>query len=58
MDVIAFRFPRALTKRLDAHAERLRRAQPGVEVTRADVVRLLLGRSLDAVEREARHGKA
>jgi len=56
MAVVPFRLPASLVKRLDRHAARLRREQPGVEVTRADVVRLLLTRALDAAEHEVRHG--
>jgi hypothetical protein len=56
MVVIPFRLPVALVKRLDRHAARMRREQPGVEVGRADAVRFLLGQALD--REEARHGKA
>lgn len=48
----AFRLPSALVERLDAYAERLRQNVPGVRISRADVVRLVLGRGLDQVERE------
>ena len=59
MLVTPIRFPEALLRRLDRHAEQLRREQPGVEITRSDVIRLLLGRALDAVEgKGVRHGKA
>jgi len=51
----AFRLEEALLKRLDKYAERLSR-ETGLPVNRADVVRLLLSRSLDAAEQE--HGKA
>ncbi len=51
----AFRLPESIIERLDRYAERLRREQPGLEVSRADVVRLLLARAL---EQEERHGKS
>jgi predicted DNA-binding protein len=46
----AFRLPLSLLERLDLHAERLRAEQPGLKITRADVVRLLLTRALDALD--------
>jgi hypothetical protein len=58
MHVQAFRLPTRLVERLDAHAERLRQAQPGITATRADALRVLLERALDAAEKEARRGKA
>ena len=39
---VALRLPSSLVAKLDEHAERMRRAQPGVEVSRTDVVRFLL----------------
>jgi len=54
----AFRIPTSLRKRLDKHCRRMERAagRPGVEATRADAFRDLLGRALDLVEAEAREG--
>ncbi|MEY4550654.1 MAG: hypothetical protein RL685_6849 [Pseudomonadota bacterium] len=49
----AFRLPTELLARLDAYAARLRFEQPGVNVTRADAVRLLLTRALDEIEKTA-----
>lgn len=46
----AFRLPESLIARIDRHVERLRRAAPGVEIGRADVVRFLLVQALDAEE--------
>jgi hypothetical protein len=46
----AFRLDAVLLKRLDKYAERMAQ-ETGLPVTRADVVRLLLTRGLDAVER-------
>jgi hypothetical protein len=46
----AFRLEEALLKRLDKHAARLAE-ETGLPVSRADVVRLLLTRALDAAER-------
>lgn len=51
MQVIPFRLPAALVRRLDRHAERLAKAQPGLRITRADVVRMLLERGLSAAEK-------
>jgi hypothetical protein len=45
-----FRLPATLVKRLDRYAERLRASQPGLRVTRGDVVRMLLTHALDASE--------
>ena len=50
--MVAFRLASDMVERLDAHAARLA-AMTGLTVTRADVVKLLLGRGLDVVEREA-----
>ncbi len=47
---VAFRLPDDLLRRLDAYAERMRAAQPGVNVTRTDVVRVLLTRAIQRVE--------
>jgi hypothetical protein len=53
----AFRLDEGLLKRLDRYADRLAK-ETGLPVNRADVVRLLLARSLDAVEQEsARSGR-
>jgi hypothetical protein len=48
----AFRLDAALLKRLNKYAERMAE-ETGLPVTRADVVRLLLTRGLDAVEQAA-----
>jgi predicted transcriptional regulator len=48
--VIAFRLPSELVKRLDKHAERLRREQPGPRWTRADALRILLSEALNREE--------
>lgn len=45
----AFRLEESLLKRLDKHADRLSK-ETGLPVSRADVVRLLLLRGLDAAE--------
>lgn len=47
---VAFRLPDGLLKRLDRHVERMTAENPGLEFTRADAVRSLLTRALDAVE--------
>lgn len=51
--MVAFRLASDMVKRLDAHAARLA-ATTGLNVTRADVVKLLLSRGLDVVERETK----
>ena len=48
--LVAFRMAKELTDRLDQHAERMGRAHPGLTFTRADAVRELLTRALDAAE--------
>ncbi len=45
---LVVRLPEELLTKLDAHADRLRAEQPGPAWSRADVVRLLLTRALDA----------
>ena len=50
MKVIPFRLPADLVKRLDKHAERMQAEQPGLQVTRADALRVLLTEALDRVE--------
>jgi len=47
---VALRLPQALVARLDEHAERMRREQPGVSVSRTDVVRLLLTSAIAELE--------
>ena len=47
---VAFRFTDRLLARLDRHVKRLGKGQRGVTYTRADAVRNLLERALDAVE--------
>jgi hypothetical protein len=53
MIVVPFRLPAELVKRLDKHAERMRKAQPGLAATRADALRVLLTEAL--VREESRH---
>ena len=47
---IAFRLGASLVTRLDAYAEKLSGESPGLNVTRADVARMLLLRGLDEAE--------
>lgn len=56
MKVIPFRLPADLVKRLDRHAERMQAEKPGLQVTRADALRVLITQALD--REEARDGKA
>lgn len=43
----AFRLPEDLVERLDAYAKQVERENPGMTVSRADAVRMLLTRALD-----------
>lgn len=47
---VAFRLPDRLLARIDRHAKRLAKGQRGVQFTRTDAIRDLLGRALDEVE--------
>ncbi len=53
---VAFRFSNRLLARVDRHAKRLGRQQPGITFTRADAVRDLLTRALDLVEKNGKDG--
>lgn len=57
MVVMPFRLPPAMVKRLDQHAERIRKAQPGLRATRSDALRMLVNEALDRAEEAARNGK-
>ena len=48
----ALRLPHELIVRLDAEVERQKAARPGMRVTRADVMRLLVIAGLDQVDRQ------
>jgi hypothetical protein len=48
---IVVRLPQGLVDRVDAYAERLRDEQPGPAWKRSDVVRMLITRALDQVEK-------
>lgn len=45
---VAFRLSVDLVKRIDAYVARMKTREPGLEVTRADAVRVLLTKALDA----------
>ena len=47
---MGMRLSEELVERLDQHVERMKAAQPGMEVTRSDAIRVLLLVALDAVE--------
>ena len=47
---VAFRLPEELLERIDAYADRLSKATPGLTITRADAARMLLTQALDAAE--------
>ena len=46
------RFEVELIERVDAHAERMRRASPGQKATRSDAFRALVTKGLEVVEAE------
>ncbi len=48
--VVAFRLDAELLERLQAHAERMSKAMPGVQFSRTDAVRALLLKALEAEE--------
>lgn len=48
----SFRLPSALIERIERRVERENAAQPGRNLTRADIVRELLHEALDASERK------
>ena len=51
---VAVRLPIPLLKRLEEHAARIKRKNPGrLSVTRADTIRALLEEALDAAEARA-----
>lgn len=58
MQVIPFRLPAELVKRLDKHAKRLSTERPGLRVTRADALRMLLNEALDRAEVSNGNAKA
>jgi Arc/MetJ-type ribon-helix-helix transcriptional regulator len=47
---VAFRLPDSLIARLDRHVERMGKAHPGLDFSRADAVRSLRTRTLDEIE--------
>ena len=49
---ITVRFPEDLLERLESYTERLNKERPGLGVTRADVVRVLVHERLDQIDRE------
>ena len=49
-----FRLAPSLVGRLDAHADRLSAATPGLTISRADALRIILANALDAAERKAK----
>lgn len=54
---VAVRMTSELTERLDAHVERMREGQPGLEPSRADAIRTLLVHALELAEASARRSK-
>ena len=58
MQVTPIRLDATMLKRLDKHADRMRRDTPGLRATRSDALRTLLNEALDRAERMVRDGKA
>lgn len=54
---VAFRLPKDLVKRLDDCVERMAKAQPGMNITRTDAVRVLLMRALGDDEAKTKTSK-
>ena len=54
---IVVRLPKTHVERVDAHAQRMKAEQPGLRITRSDVVRVLLARALDVAEPPPKRGK-
>lgn len=50
---VAFRLDEELLERVDAYAERMTQATPGIQFTRVDAVRYLLTHALDERDKEA-----
>lgn len=50
MTQLAVRLPKSLVERLERHAARMRRAAPGVSITRVDAIRALLNEGLVRAE--------
>lgn len=55
---VAFRLPKSMVERIDAHAARMTATHPGLEFVRVDAVRSLLARALDDVEAEPEKRRA
>jgi hypothetical protein len=55
--VVSFRFSDEILKRVDKHVERMEKNEPGLKFTRADAVRTLVVRGLEAVEKAEKGGK-
>jgi len=49
--VVSFRFSDEILKRVDKHVERMEKNEPGLKFTRADAVRTLVVRALEAIEK-------
>jgi len=48
----AFRLPSELLRKLDEHAKRLERRNPGLTFSRTDAMRELLTRAIEVAEKE------
>jgi len=49
--VVSFRFADEILDRVDKHIERMEKNEPGLKFTRADAIRTLVVRGLEAVEK-------
>jgi hypothetical protein len=50
--VVSFRFSDEIIKRVDKQIERMEKNEPGLKFTRADAVRTLVVRGLEALEKK------
>ena len=55
---VAIRVPEELLERIDDFAQRLSEATPGLMITRADAVRMLMAKALDAEDQAAASSKS
>jgi len=55
--VVAFRIPNEILKRVDRQADLMQKREPGLKLTRAAAVRLLLVRALEAAEVSSTKGR-
>jgi len=54
---VAVRFPIDLVDRVERYREALNKERPGLSLSRADVIRVLVHERLDSLDQEARKAK-